>query len=493
MRNASRLFSLPVCCLMAATACGQAPPEESVEQGGDLELEVAFPNLTFSRPVDLQHAGDGSGRLFVVEQAGVIRVFENRTGVASAATFLDIRDRVNDSGNEEGLLGLAFHPDFATNGFFFVNYTATNPRRTVIARFSVDPDDPDRADPASETVILEVEQPFSNHNAGQLAFGPDGYLYVGLGDGGSAGDPLGHGQNPATLLGALLRLDVDHPDPERNYGIPDDNPFVGQAGFREELYAYGFRNPWRFSFDPATGRLWLADVGQNAWEEVDLVEKGGNYGWNVMEGTHCFNPPSGCDDTGLIPPVWEYDHSLGASITGGYVYRGAAVPELAGKYVYADFISGRVWALTYDGTRATSEQLLDTSLGIASFGLDEQGELYLCAFDGRIYRFVPVMSSAREALPGQTLHLGAGYPNPFRGETTIPFTLDRPGRVQLAVYDLLGRVVRTLVSSRPGPGPHAVLWDGHDETGRPLPGGVYLYRLVVDGTPVATRRLVLVR
>ncbi len=391
---------------MTVLGCGSSPEEEIVEGGpppeeeiieggtpGALTLEVAFPNLSFTRPVDLQHAGDGSGRLFVVEQAGVIRVirlFEDGGDVAVTEVFLDIRARVNDQSNEKGLLGLAFHPDFAENGFFFVDYTASDPERTVVARYSIDPGDPSRADPASETVILEVAQPFNNHNGGQIAFGPDGYLYVALGDGGSGGDPQGNGQNRATLLGSILRIDVDAPDAGRAYGIPPDNPFVGALcgplGCREEIFAYGFRNPWRFSFDPETGRLWAGDVGQGDWEEIDLVEKGRNYGWNVMEGNHCFNPSTGCDPSGLTPPVWEYGHDVGAAVTGGYVYRGASAPDLFGKYVYADFGSGRIWALTYDGAKASNEELFDTTLAIASFGVDERGELYLCAFDGRIYR-----------------------------------------------------------------------------------------------------------
>mgnify|MGYP001262301701 CR=1 FL=1 len=248
------------------------------------ELEIAFPNLTFARPVDLQHAGDGSDRIFIVEQAGVIRVFANTSSVATADTFLNIQNRVNDSGNEEGLLGLAFHPNFATNGYFYVNYTASNPRRTVVARYRVSAN-PNRADANSEFVLLTVNQPYENHNGGQLAFGPDGYLYIGMGDGGSGGDPQNNGQDRRGLLGDMLRIDVDNPAGGLNYGIPPDNPFVGNtSGYREEIYAYGFRNPWRFSFDFVTGWLWVGDVGQGSREEVDIVEKGLNYGWRIMEG-----------------------------------------------------------------------------------------------------------------------------------------------------------------------------------------------------------------
>jgi len=358
---------------------------------GEPGLSMAFPNLTFARPVDLQAPADGTNRIFVVEQAGRIRGFLNRPDERTTFTFLDIQDRVRSVGNEEGLLGLAFHPKFKDNGFFFVDFTADSPRRTVIARYRVDAETPNRADPNSEVVILEIPQPFSNHNGGQIAFGPDGFLYIALGDGGSGGDPRGNGQDTRSLLGALLRIDPDRPDGGREYGIPSDNPFAGgncpQAGCREEIFAYGLRNPWRFSFDAPTGRLWLADVGQNAWEEVDVVERGNNYGWNRMEGNHCFSPMSGCDVTGLTPPVWEYDHSVGHSITGGYVYRGSIAPELVGRYVFSDFTTGRIFTLEYDGVQATNAELMDTDLNIASFEMGPDGELLICAFDGRIYAF----------------------------------------------------------------------------------------------------------
>ena len=457
-------------------------------------VEVAFPNRSFSRPVALQHAGDG--RLFVVEQEGRIQVFEPDPAASVTGTFLDLRDRVL-FGGEQGLLGLAFHPNYDENGFFFVDYVAANPRRTVVARFSVDPLDPDRADPNSEVVILEVGQPFSNHNGGKIAFGPDGFLYIGLGDGGSAGDPEGHGQNLTTPLGAILRIDVDHPGGGRNYGIPTDNPLVGALcgpiGCVEEIYAYGLRNPWRFSFDPETGRLWAGDVGQDAFEEIDLVEKGGNYGWNVMEGLHCFSPAVGCTQTGLALPVWEYDHTQGGSVTGGHVYRGPGVPELTGKYIYGDFVSGRLWALTYDGVTATNELLAETGLGIAAFGMDAAGELYFCAFDGRIYRFRSTVETGVDAASAPAFRLEAGYPDPFAGSTTIPYRLSRTAFVELVVYDALGRRVRTLVRGREGGGAHVATWDGRDAAGVPVPGGVYFYRLRVGDTFAATRRMVRLR
>lgn len=370
--------------LLAPCACTQGT---SGRAGGAIGLEEAFPSLTFVRPLDLQAPHDGTNRMFVVEQAGKVFVFPNDPAVPSAKVFLDIRSRVNSQGNEEGLLGLAFHPGFASNGFFFVNYTASNPRRTVIARFRVRPDDPNAADPSSAVVILEFDQPFSNHNGGQLVFGPDGRLYIGAGDGGSAGDPYGNGQSLNTLLGKILRIDVDAPSDGRQYSIPADNPFV-QPGRRGEIFAYGLRNPWRFSFDPPTGRLWAADVGQDAIEEVDIIERGKNYGWNVMEGESCFHPSRNCDTTGLVLPVWQYTHALGVSVTGGYVYRGARRPDLTGAYLYADYGSGRIWSLRIDGAgRRTNVELMHTHMPIASFGVDASSELYLCVFDGKIYRF----------------------------------------------------------------------------------------------------------
>ncbi len=350
-------------------------------------LQQAFPHLTFTRPLALVDPQDGTNRLFVVEQAGRILVFDNKPDVRSANVFLDIRDRVNSRGNEEGLLGLAFHPQFNENGFIFVNFTALQPRRTVIARFHLDEKDPDAADPGSELKILEFLQPYENHNGGEVLFGPDGYLYIGTGDGGSGGDPHNNGQSLTTLLGKILRIDVDHPAPGQAYGIPRDNPFVGTSN-RAEIWAYGLRNPWRFSFDPATGQLWAGDVGQDMIEEVDIIEKGKNYGWRIMEGNACYKPSTGCDTTGLVRPVWDYSHdTAGVCITGGYVYRGRKLPELVGAYIYADYGSGRVWALRYDGVHPPiNRELLHSGFPIASFGVDAQRELYLCVFDGKIYR-----------------------------------------------------------------------------------------------------------
>jgi glucose/arabinose dehydrogenase len=354
----------------------------------NLQLRKAFPNLTFNRPVDLQDPRDGTNRLFVIEQTGKIYVFENKQNVTLKSVFLDITERVESSGNEQGLLGMAFHPDFKNNGYFYVDYTADNPDRTVISRFSTVIGNQTIANPDSELVLLEVDQPFANHNGGQIQFGPDGYLYIALGDGGSGGDPQGHGQNRSTLLGSILRIDVDNVESGKNYGIPNDNPFYNNVNeFKEEIFAYGLRNPWRFSFDPVTGWLWVGDVGQNNIEEISVIEKGKNYGWNIMEGSSCYQPSTGCDDTGLEYPIHEYDHPIGFVITGGYVYRGLQVPEIIGGYIYADYSSGLIWSLNYDGSKVSNQEILNTDLNIASFGTDKNNELYICAFDGSIYEF----------------------------------------------------------------------------------------------------------
>ncbi|MEW6568456.1 MAG: PQQ-dependent sugar dehydrogenase [Chloroflexota bacterium] len=333
----------------------------------------------FTRPLDVQNAGDA--RLFIVEQAGVIRVIED--GQLQPEPFLDIRDRVGDNALEQGLLGLAFHPQFAANGFFFLNYT-DNLGDTVIARYQATADHA-TADPASEIILLTFDQPYANHNGGGMAFGPDGYLYIGTGDGGSRGDPLGNGQSLNTLLGKILRLDVDQGQP---YAIPPDNPFAASGEIYREIWAFGLRNPWRFAFDPATGDLCIADVGQASWEEVDFQPAGAaggvNYGWNLREGMH---PYASNATAGLTDPVAEYSHAQGCSITGGVVIRSPSPPEWHGVYLYGDYCSGRIWGLS----RAVlgnwnSQVLFETPFSISSFGRDTAGEVYLVDHAGAVYR-----------------------------------------------------------------------------------------------------------
>ncbi|MDQ3394789.1 MAG: PQQ-dependent sugar dehydrogenase [Bacteroidota bacterium] len=363
---------------------------EPVRGESSYALQEAFPNINVTNPVELKSPKDGTNRIFVIAQRGAIHVFPNQQDVNATETFLDITDRVN-YGGEMGLLGLAFHPDFKNNGFFYVNYTKDNPRETVISRFTANAQDPNKADASTEVTLLKFEQPYGNHNGGKIAFGPDGYLYISAGDGGSGGDPQNHGQNKSTLLGSILRIDVNQKSRNLNYAIPNDNPFKrNSSGFKEEIYAFGLRNAWRFSFDNESNKLYAADVGQNKIEEINIIEKGGNYGWRIMEGMECFDPETNCDKSNLKMPIHQYLQASGAgkSITGGHVYRGAALPELKGKYIYGDFQSGNIWALAYDGNKVTSNDLLmGTRVLISSFGVDQNEELYILSHaDGKIYK-----------------------------------------------------------------------------------------------------------
>jgi glucose/arabinose dehydrogenase len=329
-------------------------------------------------PVDIQNAGDGSGRLFIVEKRGRILILKD--GQLMPAPFLDIVGKVDSRHTEQGLLGLAFHPPYYQTGLFFVNYTDKN-GNTVIARFHVSPDDTNRADPASDVDLLHVAQPYENHNGGGLAFGPDGYLYIGLGDGGSAGDPMGNSQNMQTLLGKMLRIDVNH---SSLYTIPADNPFATRGGL-PEIWAVGLRNPWRFSFDQLKGDMFIADVGQDAWEELDVIPAprtpgGMNFGWSYFEGMHSYKgqPPA---NVSFTQPVYEYSHSDGCAITGGYVYRGQMMPEWRGVYFFGDSCSGNIWGLLRPGGRDQQAKILfTTSAQISTFGVDESGELYLADY-----------------------------------------------------------------------------------------------------------------
>ncbi len=341
--------------------------------------------LQVLRPINLTHAGDGTNRIFVATQLGTIHVIKNNPAIKSTTLFIDLRSRITDYrgrmiDNEEGLLGMAFHPNYKNNGEFFLYYTSSvEPHTSIFSRFRVSREDPNRGDPNSEEILMKIPQPFSNHNGGSIAFGPDGYLYIGLGDGGGARDPEGNGQNLKTLLGSILRIDVNRKEGSRNYAIPADNPFVDRPDARPEIYAYGFRNLWRIGFDRKTGQLWAGDVGQDLWEEVNLVRRGGNYGWKIREGSFPFGNEDFRPVEEPIPPVWEYDHRIGKSITGGFVYRGKRLPELVGHYLYADFVSGRMWALQYNsetGKVDKNYQIWEDGLPVVAFGEDEQGEIY---------------------------------------------------------------------------------------------------------------------
>ncbi|MBD3229541.1 MAG: glucose sorbosone dehydrogenase [Candidatus Lokiarchaeota archaeon] len=350
----------------------------------EYQASKAFPALQFNSPTGIYTSPDSTNRLFVLEQIGIIKVFNNSELANKSSIFLDLSSKVY-SGGELGLLGLTFHPNFTENGYFYVYYTTTGPK-SVISRFSINNSDINKGNITSEQIILEIAQPYPNHNGGQIAFGPeDGYLYIALEDGGNSGDPDGNAQNKSSLLGSILRIDIDSGSP---YAIPNDNPFYGNSeGWREEVWAYGLRNPWRFSFDEQTSMLWAGDVGQNSWEEINIIEKGKNYGWNIMEGEHCYLSDN-CNTTGLQNPIFEYNHQFGNSITGGFIYRGTLLdPILTGKYIYGDYGQGKIWALEYEsGSVKSNSLIIYTALAISSFGIDKQNELYFCSMDGYIYQ-----------------------------------------------------------------------------------------------------------
>ncbi|OAS21430.1 hypothetical protein A8708_29585 [Paenibacillus oryzisoli] len=355
----------------------------SISTSNSIALKAVFEPNSFDHPVGIEHRVNSPQLLYIVQQPGKIVSVNMEKPQEKPSLILDITDRVNDSGNEQGLLGLAFDPKDPS--LAYVNYTTET--HTIIARYKTLPTNPALLDPASEQVLLTFKQPYPNHNGGQLAFGPDGYLYIATGDGGSSGDPQNNSQNLQSLLGKILRIDVDKQEGGLHYASPADNPFISKGA--KEIYAYGLRNPWRFSFDSATGKLWAADVGQNRFEEINLIEKGKNYGWRIQEGFECYEPKTGCNKTGLEQPLFTYGRDQGVSITGGYVYRGTKLPELNGWYVYADYGTGNIWALSQqkDGT-VTNRTLLKSGLNIASFGTDAAGELYLCTQDGKIMKIV---------------------------------------------------------------------------------------------------------
>jgi glucose/arabinose dehydrogenase len=383
-----------------------------------MQMKVAFPKLSFNRPLWLEEAPDDSKRLFVLEQAGRILTFSKDPQCSDSKVFLDISDRKPHAGNEEGLLGFAFHPDFKQNHKFYIYYTQQDPKRSVLSEFTVSANDPQKADLASERIIMQTPMVYGNHNGGTLIFGKDGYLYISVGDGGLGGDPHNFGQSTRFLYGKILRIDVNSKTGHLEYGIPKDNPFIGKSdkGLRAEVYAYGLRNPWRMSFDRETGELWAGDVGQDKFEEVDIIVKGGNYGWSVREGFHAFKDPVDRlkdQSTKLIDPIIEYahnlalqkeskfpDHGIGLSITGGYVYRGKKLPELKGAYLYADFVQGTVWGLKYNSGQLTADSQLtkpNPARAISSFGEDRDGEVYLLAFDGKIYELEPASKQTAQA------------------------------------------------------------------------------------------------
>ena len=458
-----------------------------------VQLVNAFPNLTFTQPVFLTHSNDRTNRVFVVQKNGLIRVFPNDSTATSAPTFLNLSSRIitGSGGDERGLLGLAFHPNYAGNGYFYVDYTAppSTSMRSVIARYRVDSTNPNLGDFNSELRLMTIFQPYSNHNGGILFFGQDGYLYDGKGDGGNAGDPSNRAQNLDSLLGKILRINVDTTIGAQNYGIPATNPFASGGG-RPEIFTWGMRNPWRMSQDPVTGLIWCGDVGQGLWEEIDILEVGKNYGWRCYEGNATYNT-SGCGPSSLYTfPIKVYGHSGGrCSITGGYVYRGSRRPDLVGRYIYADYCTGEIWKLKYEGGVVTEDSLLVVApTSILSFGTDQDNELYMLGNNGIIYRFNRSSSVGVEGenAPIQ-FSLGPNYPNPFNPSTTIRYSIPRTAHVTLAVLDILGREIATVFDGIQQAGGHSVQFDAQH-----LSSGVYMYRLT-SGSFVQTRKMLVLK
>ncbi len=467
----SRTLFFVLCVVVFVNAAAFSQP---------LQLVNAFPNLTFTQPVYLTHSNDGTDRIFVLQKNGLIKVFRNDSTMASADTFLNLSSRIvtGGGGDERGLLGIAFHPNYASNGYFYVHYTQAGTGRTILARYSVSAGNPNAADFNSQLILMNIYDPYSNHNGGILFFGLDGYLYAGLGDGGSAGDPGNRAQNLDSLLGKVLRINVDTTVGLQNYGIPPTNPFVAGGG-RPEIFAWGMRNPWRMSLDPVTGLIWCGDVGQGTYEEVDLIENGKNYGWKIMEGFHCYSPSSGCNMTGLTLPIKEYNHTGGrCSMTGGYVYRGSRRPELVGRYIYGDYCSGELFKLRYENGVVTEDAvLLSAGTSVLSFGTDQNNELYTLGNNGIVYRFN--RSTTGGVDPSTTPNrfvLEQNYPNPFNPSTDITFILPFATRVQLRVYDILGKEVATLVDVFMDSGKHQTRFNASAQA-----SGMYVYRLTTPG------------
>jgi glucose/arabinose dehydrogenase len=462
-------------------------------------LQPAYPTLStvFLYPIELKSVPDTSNRMFVVEKHGKIYAISTSGTTTTAKLFLNLSSIVSQSGvsGETGLLGLAFHPDYANNGYFYVNYTnsLSGSLKSYISRFQVSSTNPDSALFSSKFDILNISQPYGNHNGGCLNFGLDGYLYCAFGDGGSGGDPLGNGQNKSVLLGKILRLNVDSAATPLNYSIPIDNPFYGNAqGFREEIFTYGMRNTWRFSLDSVSQKMWAGDVGQNAYEEIDILESGNNYGWNVMEGLHCYNATI-CDTTQKRKPIWEYAQgSSNYSVTGGYVYRGSLMPALYGKYIYGDYVSGRIWALNYDGINPTTNALIidrptatAQQKSISAFGVDRQNNIYVISYgEGKIYKIVPNTNSIAENSTSFESSISQNIPNPFTQQTTFTITLASKSNVTLSIYNAYGKLVKTILNESRPAGEFQLLFDAEQ-----LPSGIYFYTLTTNEGTITKKML----
>lgn len=492
MNTVAKLVLLLIITLALGTLQQAAAQDEEV-------VRRVFPDLTFERPVAIRNGADGTNRLHVVEQPGRIQSFKNVPDRDAPVVLLDLTDKVSYDEVESGMLGVAFHPGFVQNGYFYVTYVTEEgdgPFRWRLSRFTADHNG-GTADPESELILLDLEKQGNAHNGGDLHFGvpegPEGeqYLYVSIGDGLCCGDPLGNGQDRTTLFSSLLRLDVDQPTDGLNYGIPPDNPFVENAeGWREEIWAYGFRNPWRFSIDPVTGQIWLGDVGELMWEEVNLVSSGNNYGWNRTEGPDCYKTDP-CDTTDLVAPLWSYEHDdSGGSVTGGYIYRGSIASDLYGTYIFADWSTRKLWSLEYTPDEEPDVTLLSdfTGLFISSFGTDEDGELLMLnTFLGEIYQLAPLELDTDPTAP-TGLDFRLSGPNPFRTQTSVEFRQSRPGPARVAVYDLLGRELLVLLDRNVAAGEVTRLRIPAHQ----LTAGTYVVRMESGGES-ASKRITLVR
>ena len=505
MSRRARLGLLVLSILVLAAAA--APSEAQVQT-----QRVAS---GLSRPVFATAPAGDPDRLFVLEKAGRIRIITN--GVLQATPFLNIVGDVQNSGNEQGLLGLAFDPDYGTNGFFYVYHIAgPGAGNSVIRRYTVT-SNPDSADAGSRHKVLKIPQTQTNHNGGTIAFGPDGYLYLGLGDGGGANDTNDRAQNGLEFLGKLLRIDVngdDFPaDSLQNYAIPPDNPYRTDPGFLSEIWSYGWRNPYRFSFDQGTGDIYFADVGQNCWEEIDIQPASSvgreNWGWNLMEGMHCFDKtspfncnPGGCNPAALKLPVHEYPHGGRCSVTGGFVYRGVDIPAMDGVYFFADYCSRQIWTFRWDGanvnefTERTAEldPIDGSTIGnITGFGEDGRGELYICDDSGQVFKILPdPVGVIPNPQTSRFFGMTGGVPNPFVTATHFEVRLEHASSLEVVVYDAAGRRVRALHDQPHIQGVVPVTWDGRDDDGQPVPAGVYFVHAASQDQSV-TKRVTLLR
>ncbi len=459
-------------------------------------IRDAFPNLTFNSITEMVSSNDGTNRMFVTQQRGIIYVLPNDSTITTPKVFLNISDRVAQTGYTPGLLGLAFHPNYINNRYFFVFYISNESTllRTIIARYTTSTVNPDSALKSSELIILSIPREIPVNNAGKLAFGPDNYLYMGVGYGGPGGDPENISQNRSLLLGKILRINIDSVSGGNNYSIPVTNPFYSNTqGYKEEIYTWGMRNPWKFSWDIPTNRMWASDPGQGDWEEIDIIQSGKNYGWRMWEGNSCYWGP--CDTTGMTFPIWVYSHSNGCTIVGGYVYRGTNMPGLVGKYIYADHCTGKIWALSWDGVNpAINQLLLTTGFLISSFGVDQNNNnIYVCQYStagaGKIYKlnYIPLaIQPISNEVPSQ-YSLLQNYPNPFNPITKLKFQMSNESFANLLVYDVRGREIATLVNEQLKPGTYEVEFEGFN-----YPSGVYFCRLEA-GNYVETKKMLLLK